>query len=75
MTITFDDAREFLRLHNYELAHVGGKAQYEVRVYRGFPHGLFRRNYQSTDSAIRNLGLAQQYEEWRLARWQQEATR
>lgn len=76
MTTTYADTREFLKRHKYEISRWQTKdgMRYEVRMYRGAPHGLFRREYQSVDSAIRNLGLAQQFEQWKLQRWQ-EATR
>ncbi len=75
MTITYDDAREFLNSYKYEIMPymADKRTRYEVRYYRNAPFGLFRRTYSSPESAIRNLGLADEYECWQLARWQQDA--
>jgi hypothetical protein len=71
MTILYHDAYEFLKQHKYELAQWNTKngIRYEVRMYRSRPHGLFRREYKSLESAIRNLGLQRAYDEYRLAKW------
>ena len=71
MAILYHDAHEFLKRYKYELSQWQTKdgMRYEVRMYRPWPHGLLRREYQSLESAIRNLGLQRAYDEWRLAKW------
>ena len=74
-TTTWADVREFLAKEGYEL-RLGPDGTAEVRRLRKWPqHGLFLRTYKTPANALRGIGYEREFEEWRLARWQQEATR
>lgn len=69
-TITWADVREFLAKEGYELRV--GEGGGEVRKYR--PR-FIQRYYKTPVNALRGLGYEREFEQWRLARWQQESSR
>lgn len=73
-TTTWADVREFLKKEGYELRLMkDGTA--EVSRLRKWPqYGLFRRTYKTPGNALRGIGYEREFEQWRLERWQQEAT-
>ena len=72
-TTTWADVREFLAKEGYEL-RLGPDGTAEVRRYRHGFSEIFRRTYKTPKNALRGIGYEREFEEWRLARWQEKAT-